>query len=99
MIKQKISEAMLEIAGPRELTWRPASFYDYLHGAVKAAKNGRYQEALWLTDDEYQEHCETNGINRNCNQVRFRIRVISETLIGLFSAEELTEPPVDRQPA
>jgi hypothetical protein len=99
MIEQKTSEAILEIAGPREQAWRPASSYGYLSGAVKAAEGGRYQEALWLADDEYQEHCERKGIDRNFNQACFRIRVVSETLIGLFSAERLAEPPVDRKPA
>ncbi|MDA8375713.1 MAG: hypothetical protein M0Z50_01315 [Planctomycetia bacterium] len=98
MIEQKTSEAMLEIAGPRGQDWRPASLYiyDYLRGATKAVQNGQYQEALRLADDEYQEHCEINGIDRNYNQARFRIRIVSETLIGLFSAEKLTEPPADR---
>ncbi len=93
MIEQKTSNATLEIAGPRRASWRPAGFTGYLARSVKLAETGRYQEALWVADDEYQQYCETEGIDRNLNQVHFRVRVVSETLIGLWNAEKLHEVP------
>jgi hypothetical protein len=98
MIEQKTSTAVLEIAGPRGQEWRPAHPYGYLHCAVTAVESGRYHDALCIAEEAYQDYCKGNDIDRNYNQASFRIRVVSETLIGLFSAASLTELPVDSQP-
>lgn len=78
MFSNTTSEHMLEIRGPRNIAWRPASstYNDELREAIVLAHHGRASEAIEKAEDLWIAR------NGDMHDVRFRVCTKQTILTG-----------------